>query len=177
MYGEGLNMRDREHGKTLMDKVRSSEQGWRKRVRAAFDALASHPLVDRKRIGAVGYCFGGGCVLQLALSGAEVVAAVMMHGTLERVSLDDTKSIKAKLLFCTGVEDPLFPRSQVQALQDAFQRDGVKEWEMITFGATKHAFTNVEAPNNDTLAYNKVADERSQAAMLGLFKEAFASAS
>ena len=109
--------------------------------------------------------------MQLALSGAELAAAVIMHGTLDHVALDDAANIKARLLFCSGVDDPLLPRDRVSELQDAFRRGGVRDWEMISFGNTKHAFTNVEAPNNDMLGYNKVADERSQAAMLALFKE------
>jgi dienelactone hydrolase len=173
MYGEGVNMRDREHGQELMNTVRSSQQGWRKRVRAAFDALAGQPQVDRTRIGAVGYCFGGGSVLQLALSGADMAAVVVMHGTLDGVALDDAANIKAKLLFCSGMDDPLMPRDRVIEMQDALRRGDVKDWEMITFGNTRHAFTNVDAPNNEMLAYNKIADERSQAAMMGIFKETF----
>ena len=173
MYGDGTNMRDRDHGQELMNAVRSSQQGWRSRVRAAFEALATHPRVDRARIGAVGYCFGGGSVLQLALSGADLAAAVVMHGTLDHVALNDVANIKAKLLFCSGFDDPLLPPTRVNELQDALRGAKIKDWEMMIFGNTKHAFTNVEAPNNDVLAYNKVADERSQAAMIALFKEAF----
>jgi dienelactone hydrolase len=95
---------------------------------------------------------------------------------LDQVALDDVANIKAKLLFCTGVDDPLFPRDRTLELQDALRRGGVQDWEMMTFGNTKHAFTNVQAPNNEILAYNKVADERSQAAMLGIFKETFGAA-
>ena len=109
----------------------------------------------------------------MALSGADLAAAVVMHGTLDHVALNDVANIKAKLLFCSGFDDPLLPPTRVNELQDALRGAKIKDWEMMIFGNTKHAFTNVEAPNNDVLAYNKVADERSQAAMIALFKEAF----
>lgn len=172
MYGDGINMRDLEHGRQLGAAVRSSQDGWRNRIRAAFDALKAQPSLDATRIGAVGYCFGGGTVLQLALSGAEVAATVVMHGTLDGVGLEDVAQIKGRILFCTGAEDPMFPAEKAAAMQTALRAGGVQDWEMITFGRTKHSFTNVAAPNNEVLAYSKIADQRSQAAMLGLFKEA-----
>ncbi len=172
MYGDGINIRDLEHGRQLSAAVRSTQNGWRNRIRAAFDALKAQPAVAATRIGAVGYCFGGGTMLQLALSGAEVAATVVMHGTLDGVGLEDVPQIKGRMLFCTGADDPMFPAEKAAAMQTALRAGGVQDWEMITFGNTKHSFTNVAAPNNDVLAYNKIADQRSQAAMLGIFKEA-----
>ena len=174
MYGNATNMRDFNHGMEIMKGVRSSAAAWRSRIGAAVDALAARPEADKGRMAAIGYCFGGSTVIELALGGADVRAVVSFHGGLEGLQLQDAAKIKARVLVCTGVEDPLVPASQVVALQEALRQGKVADWQIATYGNTKHSFTDPDAADTPNTAYNKDADERSWASMVALFKEAFA---
>lgn len=174
MYGDGINMRDFNHGLELIKGVRASAAVWRGRVRAAVDALAARPEADRGRMAAIGYCFGGSTVLELALSGADVRAVVSFHGGLDGLQLRDAGNVKARVLVCTGAEDPLVPAAQVVALEEALRQGKVADWQVVTYGGTKHSFTDPEAADTPNTAYNKLADERSWAAMAALFNDALA---
>lgn len=174
IFGNAANMRDFNHGMELINGVRRDVADWRSRIRAAVDALGARPEADRSRIGAIGYCFGGSTVLELALSGADVRAVVSFHGGLDGLQLQDAAKIKAKVLVCTGSEDPLVPVAQVVALQEALRQGKVADWQVVTYSNTKHSFTDPEMPDTPNTAYNKAADERSWASMIGLFNETFA---
>ena len=173
MYGDGTNMRDFEHGMQLIMGVRKDTAQWRNRIRAAVDALAAQPQCDKDKIAAIGYCFGGSTVIELALSGAPVKAVVSFHGGLDGLKLDDAKNVKSKVLVCTGAEDPMIQAPKVVALQEAFRAAKVPDWEVCTYSDTKHSFTDPETPNTPNTAYNKAADERSWASMVRLFNEVF----
>jgi dienelactone hydrolase len=171
MYGNGTQMRDFPHGMELIKEVRSSNAGWRSRINAAVAALAAAPQADAGRIAAIGYCFGGSTVLELALSGTPLKAVVSLHGGLDGLQLQDAGNIKAKVLICTGSEDPLVPVANVTAVQEAFRAAKVADWEVVTFSNTKHSFTDPNVPDSPMTAYNNAADDRSWAAMTGLFQE------
>jgi dienelactone hydrolase len=173
-FGGGATMRDFPHGMELIKGVRSDNAVWRGRIRAAVDTLAAQPLVDKARIGAIGYCFGGSTVIELAFSGAEVLAVVSFHGGLDGLRLQDAKNAKAKILACTGADDPLVPLADVKALEEALREGKVADWQVAVYGNTKHSFTDPEAPDTPNTAYNKAADERSWAAMTALFQDVFA---
>jgi dienelactone hydrolase len=174
MYGGGTTMRDFPHGMELIKGVRSNNAVWRGRIRAALDTLAAQPQVDKARLGAIGYCFGGSTVLELAFSGAEVRAVVSFHGGLDGLQLQDAKNTKAKILSCTGADDPLIPLADVQAFEAGLREARVPDWEVVVYGNTKHSFTDPETPDTPNTGYNKAADTRSWAAMTALFQEAFA---
>jgi dienelactone hydrolase len=173
-YGGGQTMRDFPHGMELIKSVRSDSAVWRGRIRAAVDTLAAHPLVDKGRIGAIGYCFGGSTVIELALSGADVCAVVSFHGGLDGLQLQDAKNVKAKVLSCTGADDPLVPLADVKAFEEAMREGKVADWQVVVYGGTKHSFTDPETPDTPNTGYNKAADQRSWAAMTALFEEVFA---
>jgi dienelactone hydrolase len=174
VYGNGTNMRDFAHGMELIMGVRKNNSGWRSRIRAAVDTLGAQPQIDKLRLGAIGYCFGGSTVIELALSGTLVNAVVSFHGGLDGLQLQDASNIKARVLVCTGAEDPLVPAAHVVALQEGLRKGGVLDWEVVTYSNTKHSFTDPDIPDAPNTAYNKIADERSFAAMAALFNEAFA---
>ncbi len=113
-------------------------------------------------------------MLELALSGADVRAIVSFHGGLEGLQLQDAAKIKARVLVCTGAEDPLVPAAQVVALQEALRQAKTADWQVVTYSDTKHSFTDPDTANTPNTAYNKAADERSWASMVSLFNEAFA---
>ena len=146
----------------------------RRRVRAGLDALAAVPGVDRGRLAAIGYCFGGYSVLELARTGAPVACVVSFHGLLETKRPAVAGVAKAKILACTGSADPIVPREQVTAFEKEMM-EASADWQVITYGGAKHAFTNVAA---DTIpmpgfGYSATADARSWMAMRNLFDEVF----
>jgi dienelactone hydrolase len=156
--------------------VRSDVGRWRARARAALDALSAQPGVDRARLAAIGYCFGGSTALELGRSGAPLAAIVSFHGGLEAPRPEDARNIRASVLVCHGAGDPLIPPEQVAAFE-AQMRETTVDWQLCTYGGAVHSFTNPEADKlgNPALAYNAAADRRSWAAMLALFQEALRS--
>ncbi len=140
-----------------------------------MDALSRLEGVDRSRLAATGYCFGGGTALELARSGTPLAAAVSFHGVLASPLPADAANIKAKLLVCHGAADPLVPPAEVAAFEEEMARTKV-DWQLHAYGGAVHSFTNPEADNLGTpqFAYSEAADRRSWTAMLGLLQEAFA---
>ena len=171
MYGGGRTVSGEETMKA-MGPFRESASLTRGRARAALDALAKQPRVDAGRLGAMGYCFGGLVVLELARSGAPLKGVVSFHGILETKTPQDAKNVKGKILVCTGADDPLVPPEQVLGFQKEMTEAKV-DWQVVTYGGTKHAFTNVDADKvgRDALAYNKSADMRSWEAMRDFWGE------
>jgi dienelactone hydrolase len=106
LYGDGTRARDMAPAMELMNGLRSDAGRWRARARAALDALAGQDGVDRSRLAAIGYCFGGSTALELARSGAPLAAVVSFHGGLASPRPDDARNIKAKVLVCHGAADP-----------------------------------------------------------------------
>jgi dienelactone hydrolase len=174
-YGEGAQAKDLPGAIQMMTDVRSDVNRWRARAQAALDALSAQPGVDRARLAAIGYCFGGSTALELGRSGAPLAAIVSFHGGLEAPRPEDARNIRAKVLVCHGANDPLIPPEQVAAFE-ALMRGTTVDWQVCSYGGAVHSFTNPDADKlgNPALAYNAAADRRSWAAMLALFQEAFA---
>jgi len=171
MYGGGRTVSGEETMKA-MGALRENPATLRGRARAALDAMAKLPRVDAQRLGAMGYCFGGLVVLELARSGAPLKAIVSFHGILETKTPADAKNVKGKILVCTGADDPLVPPEQVLGFQKEMSEAKI-DWQVVTYGGAKHAFTNRDADKvgRPALAYNKSADDRSWEAMRDFFKE------
>jgi len=146
----------------------------RSRANAGLEVLKRHKLADAKRIGAMGYCFGGGVVLELARSGAEIAGVVGFHANLDTPNRDDAKNIKGKVLILHGADDPFVPTDHVLAFQEEMRKAKV-DWQMVFYGGAVHAFTMPEAGADPTkpVAYNENADKRSWEAMKAFFKEVF----
>ena len=175
LYGGGKVAMGEEAMKT-MAPFRENRALARGRARAALDALAKVARADAGRLGAMGYCFGGYVVLELARSGASLKGVVSFHGLLDAQNPDDAKNVKAKILVCTGADDPLVPPDQVLGFETEMTAAKV-DWQVVTYGGAKHAFTNVNADKvgRAALGYNKAADDRSWAAMRGFWQEMFGS--
>lgn len=172
LYGGGRVAGKGEDAQQLMGPLREDIPRLRQHVRAGFDALAGRANVDPKRLGAMGYCFGGLAVLELARMGAPLAGVVSFHGILATRTPADAKNITAKILVCTGAEDPLVPPAQVAAFSDEMTKAGV-DWQVVTYGGAKHAFTNPDANRPPALAYNAAADARSWEAMRSHWFELF----
>lgn len=143
------------------------------RMQAAVAAAKTIPGADLSRIGAMGYCFGGTAVLDLARAGGDDIKAVVsFHGGLEGNSLDNPKIINAKILVLHGEDDPLIPPEQVTAFK-AEMTAKQADWQLHAYSQTVHAFTRPDA--NDPAfgaVYNPSADRRSWQSMLNFFDEA-----
>jgi len=119
IYGKGIRPATPQEAGAVAGKYKKDPQLMRKRVTAALDVLRSQPMCDPKRIAAIGYCFGGTCVLELARSGADVAGVVSFHGGLATANPIDAKNIRGKVLVLHGGDDPhpgLFTRSLTVAV-------------------------------------------------------------
>ena len=146
----------------------------RTRVQAALEQLKTNPNCDASRTAAIGYCFGGTTVLELARSGAAVNAVVSFHGDLSISQPAEAGKVNAKVLVCHGADDAFEPPAQIEAFQDEMRKAHV-DWEMAIYGHAVHSFTNPGADKHGIpgIAYNREADHRSWQAMIDLFNEVF----
>jgi dienelactone hydrolase len=146
----------------------------RNRIAAALARLKSDPRVDPGKTAAIGYCFGGTTVLELARSGAEVNGVVSFHGHFGTGDPARPGQVKARILACHGAEDPFQSPAQIQAFEDEM-RKARADWQLNVYGGAKHSFTNPDAGKYHVyaLAYNKEADQRSWQAMQDFFREIF----
>ena len=145
----------------------------RQLVVAALDVLRQRPEVDQKRIAAIGYCFGGTCVLELAYSAPNLTAAVTFHGGLTAPDPADFPQIKAHFLILHGADDPTVTAEQIAATQKGL-REAQADWEMIYYGGAVHGFSNPAndaSPDHTKVAYNAEAARRSWETMGEFFKE------
>lgn len=174
MYGKGVFGVDGdvEGNSALMNPLASDRRALRQRILSALDAVRSHEQVDPLRVGAMGYCFGGMCVLELARSGADVKGVISIHGIFSPGDIPNEK-ITSKILCLHGQDDPMVPPQQVLDLENELSSAGA-DWQVHAYGGTMHAFTNPSANNPDFgTVYNPVADRRATRAIKDFFEEVF----
>jgi len=174
IYGKGNRATSREEAVLLSGKFKNDRLLMRERALAGLETLRKNSLVDMKRIAAIGYCFGGAAVLELARSGVDMAGVVSFHGNLDTPTPGDAKNIKGRVLALAGGDDPFVPAQQVIAFEDEMRKGGV-DWQVVTYGSAVHAFTNPEngTDNSRGAAYNEKADRRSWEAMKVFFGEIF----
>lgn len=143
MYGEGQRGENPEQCRALMRPFLEDRELVVRRMTAALETLRSREAVDASRIAAIGFCFGGLCVLDLARSGADVRGVVSFHGLLSPPE-NTSDSIKAAVLVLHGHEDPLVEDTEVTQLKRDLSAAGC-DWQFHDFGGTYHAFTNPAA--------------------------------
>ena len=146
----------------------------RRRATAALEALRQLSQADRARTGAIGFCFGGTVVLELARSGADLAAVISFHGRLATSAPASAGSVRATVLACTGSADPFVGADERRAFEAEMTRARA-DWQMIVYSGALHGFTepNVDADPRPGCAYDLRADCRSWAAMREMFREAF----
>jgi dienelactone hydrolase len=175
MFGDRRQARNLQEVAKLVGDLRDEPQMLRARGRAALAKLAALPQVDANRIGAIGFCFGGSVVLELARDGADLKAVVSFHGVLATRTPAVSGNVKASVLVCTGADDPLAPPEQIKAFEDEMRAADVRDWQVISYGNTLHGFTNPAADGSmlRTALYSEQADRRAWASMRSLFDEVF----
>lgn len=173
MFGDRRQAANLQEVATLVGGLRAEPEALRARGRAALETLAALPQVDAGRLAAIGFCFGGSVVLELARGGADLKAVVSFHGVLTTKMPAQPGQIKASVLVCTGVDDPLAPPEQVAGFENEMRAGVVRDWQVISYGNTLHGFTNPAADGSmmRSALYNAQADRRSWASMQGLFDE------
>ena len=173
IYGKGIRPKDAAEAGATAGKYKGDRALLRARVNAGLEAMRQQPLVDPKRIVAIGYCFGGTTVIELARSGADIAGVVSFHGGLDSPTPADGKSIKCKVLACHGADDPFVPVKDRTAFEDELRNAGV-DWQLIQYGGAVHSFTDWNADGSMKGAqYNEKADKRSWAAMKQFLAECF----
>ena len=173
VYGKGVRADNPKDAGALAGKYKGDRPLLRTRINAALALLRADPRVNPKQLAAIGYCFGGTTVLELARSGADLTAVVSFHGGLGSPTPDDAKNIKARVLACHGADDPFVPAEEVQAFEKEMRAAKI-DWQLIAYGGAVHSFTDKNAGNDNSkgAAYNALADQRSWRAMEAFLKEA-----
>ena len=174
MYGKGVRAKDHAEAAQLAGVYRNDRALMRARILAALEELSKHPLVDPSRIAAIGYCFGGTTVLELARSGADVVGVVSFHGALDTPKPQDAKNIKGRVLILHGANDPFVKKEQVAAFEEEMRQAKI-DYRLIVYEGAVHSFTVPGAGNDPSngMAYNADADRRSWEAMKVFLSELF----
>jgi dienelactone hydrolase len=166
IYGKGVHPKDTKEAGVEATKYKTDRTLLRARVNAGLAELKKSELVDAKHVAAIGYCFGGTTVIELARSGAELSGIVSFHGGLDSPTPADGKNIKCKVLACHGADDPFVPAKDLAAFEDEMRMANV-DWTLIKYGGAVHSFTQPMAGNDNSkgAAYNERADRRSWKAL------------
>ena len=174
MYGKGILGASVEENSQLMQPFMQDRAMLQQRMDAALYAVKLMPWVDDKNIAAIGFCFGGLCVLDLARTGADIKGVVAFHGLLSPAENLQQQAIKAKVLVLHGNDDPMSSTEEVIELQKELTEKGA-DWQMHSYGNTMHAFTNPKADDSSFgTVYQEQADKRSWLAMQNFLAEIFA---
>ena len=144
LYGKGIRAGTPEEAQQLMDTLNNNRPLLLQRMQLALSTLQNHEQVDANRLGAIGFCFGGKCVLDLARSGAAIKGTVTFHGVYDKPDILYHAPISSSILVLHGWEDPLANPDQTVALAKELTERGA-DWQLHAFGHTGHAFTNPNA--------------------------------
>jgi dienelactone hydrolase len=175
MYGDDKVTEHAKEAKAWMEQITEHVDAWQHRALLGVDVLKKQKLVDTSKIAAIGYCFGGATVMEMAYSGADLKGVVSFHGSLPPATPEQQKHIKAKILANHGSKDSFEPPARVQAFEESLDAAGA-DWELAIYGGARHGFTNPDASKYGiaNIQYNAEADRRSWALMQAFFKEIFA---
>ncbi|MFN8391761.1 MAG: dienelactone hydrolase family protein [Bdellovibrionota bacterium] len=176
IYGDEKLATDTKEAGELAGKFKADRKLMRARAQAALETFLKTASVDPKRVGAIGFCFGGTVALELARDGAPLAGLVSFHGGLDTPDATQGKNIKGKVLALHGADDPYVPEKDVAAFEDEMRKGGVN-WELVKYGNAVHAFTNPAAgtDNSKGAAYNAQAAKRAYESMTNFFAEIFKS--
>lgn len=168
MYGDGQTTDDPEQAAAW---AKAAQPKLRELGKAALATLAKAPQSDANALAAIGFCFGGTSVIELAYSDAKLEAVVSLHGNLPTPGDDDT--IRTSILVLHGAADPFVPLADVTGLAEALNAREAVDWHLIMYGHAEHAFTNPNADSYDMegVAYNPAAARRAWDATLSFLHE------
>lgn len=162
IYGKNIRPKDQKEASTQATKYKTDRKLFRERMNLALDFLKQQKNVDTNKIAALGYCFGGTGVIELARSGAEIKTAVSFHGGLDSPTPADGKNIKAEIVAHHGTIDPYVKAEDIAAFESEMKNNKIK-YQLIKYENAVHSFTEKGAgnDNNKGAAYNEAADKKS----------------
>lgn len=174
IYGKGVRPQTPAEAGAQAGKFKNDPELFRRRLALGLEALRRRPESDDSRLAAIGYCFGGTGVLELARSGADVRGVVSFHGGLSTLRPAEAGRLKASVLVCHGADDPHVSDDEIAEFQKEMKSAGA-DWQMIFYSGAVHSFTKKEAGNNKASgnAYDERADRRSWEHMKVFFDEIF----
>ena len=172
MYGDARVGASTEENQSMMAPLIEDREKLKSVITAAVETGKQLEGVDTSKIAAIGYCFGGLVVLDLARSGIDINGVVSFHGLLMGSDISD-KGIRAKVLVLHGERDPMVPLSMIDEFQQEMT-EAQADWQLHSYGNAYHAFTNPDANDPDFgTQYNRNADKRSWQSMMNFFSEIF----
>jgi dienelactone hydrolase len=177
MYGEGKQAAHPEDAGRFSGELRNNMPLAEARFKAALHLLRDQPTVDSERIGAIGYCFGGGIVLEMARRGYDLDAVASFHGSLATSNPPEKGAVKARILVANGAADPFVKAEDIKIFEAQMEAVGA-DYQLVNYPGAKHSFTNPDADKYGQqfglpLEYNAAADQAAWAAMQQLFSEVF----
>ncbi len=176
MYGDGRNTQHPDDAKAFMNAALADPAIPKARFQAGLDLLKAQPQTDPARLAAIGYCFGGKVVLDMARQSLPLAAVVSFHGALVTATPATPGSVKAKVLVEHGAADSFITPEQIAAFKAEMDQAGA-DYRFVELPGAKHGFSNPDADAHKghglDLGYQKEADERSWADMQALFKDVF----
>lgn len=176
MFGNGKQASNVQEAKQMSGEIGGNPTLMRTRFNAARDFLSKQPGVDGMRIAAMGYCFGGMVVLNMARMGEDLRAVVTFHGLLGTSQPAQPGKVKARVLALNGAEDPFVPMQQIEGFEQEMKSAGV-QYKSVTYPGVKHAFTNPGATEKGKkfslpLEYNADAEKKSWGEAMAFLKQA-----
>ncbi|OEC36327.1 Dienelactone hydrolase [Pseudomonas cuatrocienegasensis] len=174
LYGKAVRPSNPDEARAAATAVRGDRPLMRKRTQAAVDVFKAQgaSLLNASQMAAIGFCFGGGAVLELARSGADLKAFVAFHGNLDTPNPADASNIKAPVLVLHGADDPAVPQTQVDGFVAEMKAAKV-DWQLVSYGGAVHSFTDPYAKVPGRNEYHPVVAKRSFEAMNALLDEVF----
>jgi dienelactone hydrolase len=174
MYGDGKVTDHPDQAGAWMQEITGNLETWTRRAQLGLDVLRAQDQVADTSLAAIGYCFGGATVMQMAYAGAEVKAVASFHGSLPPPP-ESVAAIAPRVFVAHGRADSFIPPERVLAFQDGLDRVNAT-WDMTIYSGARHGFTNpgAGAYGIENIQYDERADRESWAAMLTMFENVFA---
>jgi dienelactone hydrolase len=174
LHGDGTLFDEPGRMRAAMAELKGDPQRLLRRLQAGLSALVDVPQVDKSRIAAIGYCFGGWCALELARSGAMLQGVGVFHGSLTTAQQGSASRIRARVLVCSGSRDPFVPVDQIVAFDEEMTPAGV-DWQVSLYGGIQHGFTSPEAGavRAPGFEYSPLADARAWSELRRFLGEIF----
>jgi len=140
IYGKGIRPQSNAEAGAQAGKYKGNRDLLRSRAQAGLAVLQQHALTDPRRIAAIGYCFGGTTVIELARSGADIAGVVSFHGGLDSPRPEDGRNIKCKVLALQGADDPFVSAKDLAAFENEMRQAKV-DWQLVQYGGAVHSYS------------------------------------